>query len=103
MLVPSKHENAVKAKRLEIPGSSDFIQLLPYDSFSRPKHFRNLSRCSASGESLWVAELPESPGSNDAYVNAEIKDGRLLAWSWSCFQVELNLQSGAIENSIFTK
>lgn len=93
----------MKAQQIKIPGSSDFIQLLSYDSFGRPKHFKNLSRCSASGETLWIAELPESPGSNDAYVNARIESGRLFAWSWSCFRVELNLESGAIENSVFTK
>jgi hypothetical protein len=93
----------VKAIRIEIPGSSDFIQLVPYDAFGRPKHFRNLLRCSSSGEHLWVAELPTIPGENDAYVNAEVENGRLLAWSWSCYRIELNLHSGAIENSIFTK
>jgi hypothetical protein len=36
-------------------------------------------------------------------VDAEIRDGRVLAWSWSCFRVELNIESGRIENSIFTK
>jgi hypothetical protein len=93
----------VKARRIEIPGSSDVIELLPYNSSGRPKHFQNLSRCSASGESLWVARLPTIPGDNDAYVDAEIRDGRVLAWSWSCFRVELNIESGRIENSIFTK
>jgi hypothetical protein len=93
----------MKAKRIAISGSSDFIQLIPYDSLGRPKHFKNLSRCSASGETLWIAELPESPGSNDAYVDAQIENGRLIAWSWSCYRVALNLESGAIENSIFTK
>jgi hypothetical protein len=92
-----------KAKRIEIPGSSDFIQLLPYDGLHRPKHFRNLLRCSESGESLWVAELPTGSGDNDAYVNAEVREGRVFAWSWSCYRVELNLDSGTIENSIFTK
>lgn len=81
----------MKALQIKILGSSGVIQLLPYDSFGRPKHFKNLSRCSASGDTLWIAELPESPGSNDAYVNARIENGRLFAWSWSCFQVELNL------------
>jgi hypothetical protein len=93
----------VKTKRIEIPGSSDFIQLLPFDQSARPKHFENLSRCSASGESVWRASLPTIPGDHDAYVDAEIRDGRLFAWSWSCFRVELNIESGRIENSIFTK
>jgi hypothetical protein len=92
----------VTAKRVEIPGSSDFIQLIPYDSFGAPKHFQNLSRCSASGETVWVAELP-TRSDNDAYTNAEIQGEQVVAWSWSCYRVELNLHSGAIEKSVFTK
>jgi hypothetical protein len=92
----------VAAERIEIPGSSDFIQLLPYDSSGAPKQFQNLSRCLASGEKVWVAELP-SRSDNDAYVNVQIEGERVVAWSWSCYRVELNMVSGSIENSTFTK
>jgi len=92
----------VTAKRIEIPGSSDFIQLLPYDILDRPNHFQNLSRCLASGEKVWVDDLP-TLSDIDAYVNAQIEGGRVIAWSWSCYRVELNIALGSIENSTFTK
>ncbi len=89
-------------KRIEIPGSSDFIQLIPYDSLGTPKHFQNLSRCLTSGEEVWVADLP-TRSENDAYVDAQLEGERVIAWSWSCYRVELNISSGCIENSTFTK
>jgi hypothetical protein len=51
---------------------------------------------------MWVAELP-TRSDNDAYVNAQIEAERVIAWSWSCFRVEIDIKSGIIENSTFTK
>jgi len=82
-------------------GSPDFIQLLSYRRTHREKNFQNLSRCSASGEPVWIAKLPTSTG--DAYIDFEIVGQRVIAWSWSCFRVEMNIETGAIESSIFTK
>ena len=90
------------ARKLAIAGSSDFIQLVSYDAVGAPKHFENLSRCAASGETVWVAQLP-TRSEPDAYTNAQIEGTRVVAWSWSCYRVELNIESGSIENSIFTK
>ena len=70
-------------KRIAIPGSSDFIQLVPYDTIGAPKHFENLSRCLASGATVWVAQLP-TRSEPDAYTNAQIEGERVIAWSWSC-------------------
>lgn len=89
-------------KILEVPGSSDFIQLPPFDAPDRPKHFQNLSRCSASKESVWVADLP-TRSEPDAYVDVQVEGNRVIAWSWSCYQVELSVDSGAIEKVVFTK
>jgi len=100
---PLRIENDImKAKIMPVPGSSDFIQLLPYDGLLRPKHFQNLSRCSASGKSLWTAELPTRSDS-DAYVNVQVDGKQVIAWSWSCYRVELSIETGAIENVVFTK
>ncbi len=87
---------------MPVPGSLDFVRLLPYDGLGRPKHFQNLSRCLASGESVWIAELP-TRSEPDSYVEAQIEGNRVIAWSWSCYRVELNIDSGAIEKSFFTK
>jgi hypothetical protein len=51
---------------------------------------------------VWVAKLP-TRSDNDAYVNVQIEGERVVAWSWSCYRVELNMVSGSIENSTFTK
>jgi outer membrane protein assembly factor BamB len=90
-----------KAKRIEIPGSSDFIELNPYDSFGPLTHARNLARHASTGESVWVAELPTSSG--DAYVEALIVNDKVIGWSWSGYRVALNIESGKIETSAFTK
>jgi hypothetical protein len=93
--------DVANAKRIGISGSPDFIQLIAYDSFGAPRQFRNLSRCSTSGESVWIAELPTSSG--DAYVDAAIEGTRVIAWSWSGYRVEMNIESGTIESSEFTR
>ena len=93
----------MKAKRIEIPGSSDFVQLLPFGTPGKPKQFRNLSRYSSSGDPVWTADLPTNVALSDAYVDVALEDGRLFAWSWSCYRVELNIDTGKIETSVFTK
>ena len=99
--LPLSGQGAVKAKKLKIPSSSDFIELLPYNGLGTPRHFQNLSRCSPSGESVWLAELPTN--SVDSYVDIEIEGHRVIAFSWSCYRVEINIDSGAVEKSTFTK
>jgi hypothetical protein len=50
---------------------------------------------------VWQAELPTSE--NDAYMEAEWRDGKLTAFSWSCFAVELDVTTGRIHSRLFTK
>jgi hypothetical protein len=100
-IIPQQMPRPTNVKIMAVPGSSDFIQLLPYDGVGTPKYFQNLSRCSASGESLWIAELP-TRSDGDAHVDAQIEGNRIIAWSWSCYRVELSIDSGAVEKSVFT-
>ncbi len=80
---------------LAIPESLDRVYLFPYDTIGAPRRFRNLSRRTRSGGVLWTAELPSStPNAFDAYVNAEIQDGKFSAHTWSGIEVDIDLDTG---------
>jgi hypothetical protein len=51
---------------------------------------------------VWVADLPDATG-NDAYVAVKFEGGRLVAHSWSCYRVEIDIETGKILSKIFTK
>jgi hypothetical protein len=63
--------------------------------------FQNVLRCNSSGSIVWVAELPEKSG--DVYTYLDWHDQKLRAGSWSCFSVILDIETGKILASVFTK
>ena len=81
---------------LSIPNSEDSIVMLNYK-----QAFQNIFRCSPNGSIVWMAELPEKSG--DVYTNLEWHEQRLRAFSWSCFSVILDVETGKILSSVFTK
>ena len=81
--------------------NSDIILLVPHDQGPMDKPFYNLARYTSNAVLVWTAELPES--GTDSYVDAELKDGKLSANSWSCWFVEININTGKIIKSKFTK
>ena len=81
---------------LSIPNSEDSIVMLNHQ-----QAFQNVLRCSSNGSIVWVAELPEKSG--DVYTNLEWHKQKLRAFSWSCFSVTLDVETGKILSSVFTK
>jgi hypothetical protein len=86
---------------LPISGTNDAIVLLDPDA-CRSGSFRNLLRVSANGSVMWQAELPDRQG-NDAYVAVRWAGAQLLANTWSTYLVRLDVESGRILESTFTK
>jgi hypothetical protein len=73
--------------------------------YYRPDHpygeFRNLVRVRPDGSIVWRAELP---GSDDKYVNAKLAaEGRLSAYSYRGYEVEIDLDTGRIVSKRFSK
>ena len=52
------------------------------------------------GEVRWEAE---TSGSQDAYVSFSVRDGTIQANSWSCYRVDIDVDSGKIVSRVFTK
>jgi hypothetical protein len=98
-------------KILDVPGSTDRILLLRPQREQRPQ--RNLLRCRADGRVVWHAHLPiDVFGSHageaaDAYADAAVQDwlgaAWLSAWSGSSYLVTIDLRSGRLMSSQFTK
>lgn len=86
---------------LTIPHSEDCIVLLAYWKGPEGRAFRNLLRCRQDGSVVWRAELPVL--GSDEYVEAEWTSNGLTAYSGSGFAVHLDLDTGRILSSIFTK
>jgi len=83
-------------KILPIPENTDLIVLL-----SHKISFRNILRCHPNGKIVWLAELPTD--SNDVYTHIDWNGNSLTANSWSCFYVTLDINTGKILSSAFTK
>ena len=81
---------------LPIPNSDDKIVLLRYKLA-----FQNVLRCRSDGSLVWQAELPEAIG--DFYTHIDWSKQGLRANSWSSFSVILDVESGKILSSVFTK
>jgi hypothetical protein len=84
-----------------IRSSDDGLALYHY---YRPDHpygaFQNLVRVRPDGSIVWRAELPES---DDKYVNADLREGRLFSYSYGGYHVEINVDNGRIISKQFSK
>jgi hypothetical protein len=80
-------------------GNNDAIVLL--DPEAATGRFENLIRLSANGAVAWRAALPGS--GDDAYVDVHWEGAELLANSFSCFRVQVDVDSGRIVKRMFTK
>ena len=72
--------------------------------YYRPDHpyggFQNLVRVRPDGSIAWRAELP---GSDDKYVQAKLVEGRVFAYSYGGYDVEIDLETGRIVHRVFSK
>lgn len=86
---------------IAIRSSDDGLALYHY---YRPDHpygpFQNMVRVRPDGSIKWRAELPES---DDKYVSAKLLEGRLTAYSYNGYYVEINVDNGRIISKQFSK
>lgn len=63
---------------------------------------RNLIRTTASGRELWRA-TPPFIGQNDCFTNILFDPHHLKAWTWSCYEVAIDVDTGEVTVLTFTK
>ena len=78
----------------------DHIVLLDYDQASRSRLWANLRRVKSGGDVIWAAS---APGSSDIFTNVDWRDGRLVAWTWQCFMITVDHETGKPIDVLFTK
>lgn len=86
---------------LPIDGGPDCVVLCDPDE-RRGGPFRNLLRLRGDGSVAWQADLPTTSG-DDAYVAVRTSGAQLLATTWSCYRVDIDVESGQILGKVFTK
>lgn len=94
-------EGVPVSKAIPLPNTDDVIVLLEFSHHPR-RSFSNLIRMRPDGSITWHAELPKA-AANDAYVDIELRDGSLVAWSWSGYKAIIAPDSGSIIQKTVTK
>jgi hypothetical protein len=91
---------AVMAPMIEVPGSDDVLELEPgADGLG---YAASISRRCRDGAVAWTA-LPPRGGLQDAWTAVRVSGKEVVANSWSCFQVRLDLDAGRQIARQFTK
>lgn len=90
--------------RIELPNRLGAISLFDWMA-EEVQDGRNLIRTTIDGIELWRAEPPlyREAGQNDCFTQIAWDGEALIAWTWSCFKVEVNLANGAVTTLAFTK
>lgn len=88
------------ATELPIPDSTDVLVL--DQSFSPSGHFASISRRAADGEVVWIVQPPVR-STGDAWVAVRIEGTSVLANTYSCYLVALDLVTGEELSRKFTK
>lgn len=83
-----------------LPARQGCIALL--DPMKRPRQsFANLIRCSPLGSVIWQADPPTS--FNESYVEFDLSDDAIIAWSWSGYRLIVGIERGEILSKKFGK
>ena len=83
-----------------LPCGDDHIVLLDYYQASQSKLWANLRRVNSAGTLVWAAS---APGSSDIFTDIAWRDGHLVAWTWECFMITVDQETGKPVDVIFTK
>jgi hypothetical protein len=54
----------------------------------------------STGEVVWAAFTPSS---SDIFTDVEWRDGHLVAWTWECFVITVDQDTGRPVEVLFTK
>ena len=83
-----------------LPCGDDHIVLLDYHEASQSKVWANLRRVRSTGDIVWAASTPSS---SDIFTDVDWRDGRLVAWTWECFIITVDQETGRPVEVTFTK
>jgi hypothetical protein len=67
-----------------------------------PTKFANLIRIRSDGSIVWQAPLPDVAG-NDSFVEFRWDCGRLVAHTWSGYQMVISVDDGSVASAEFVK
>ncbi|HEX6524155.1 MAG TPA: hypothetical protein VF070_29765 [Streptosporangiaceae bacterium] len=85
---------------IAIPGSEDVLELAPTaDGFG---YTASVTRRRRDGCAVWTA-LPPRTEMDDAWTAVRVDGRQVVANSWSCSEVHLDLDTGAEITRLFTK
>jgi len=85
---------------MPIPDSDDTLDLAPTDDGLG--YAASITRRGADGSVRWTAIPPEGTR-QDAWMAVRLEGARVIADSWSCYLVELDLETGSEVARTFTK
>jgi hypothetical protein len=88
------------SQTLAINGSTDVLAL--EDAPGVPGSYGSISRLRADGSPAWTVAPPTNE-SEDAWTAVQIDRNVVLANSWSCLAVTIDLDTGAERARSFTK
>ena len=87
---------------INLPAADGSIVL--YDWMRPGKHsarnIENLVREDASGNTVWSAKLPQE-GPSDSFTNVRLEGDKLIAWTWSCWMVSVDIETGVVTRISF--
>jgi hypothetical protein len=86
-------------EEIPVPGSDDRILLAARTTTSDGSG--NLFRLRPDGSEVWRLAAPEGVG--DSWTAVRIEGDAVVANSWSCYLVSIDLTSGEERRRIFTK
>lgn len=85
---------------MPIPESEDILDLAPTEDGMG--YARSITRRGSDGSDRWTAFPPEG-GRQDAWTTVRLEGPRVIANSWSCYLVHLDLDTGHEIVRTFTK
>ncbi|HVJ16859.1 MAG TPA: hypothetical protein VM686_15570 [Polyangiaceae bacterium] len=90
-----------------VPGTTDVIVLLeheagPRNAFGDVVTWPNLVRVARPGSIVWRAEPRQEPG-QDRWIAVDFDGEALVASTWSCWRCTLDVETGRVLRSEFTK
>ena len=85
---------------LPLPGGARCVIVLDRFPPIRPKAFQNLFCIERDGTVVWTAKLYDV---HDSFVDAELGEEGLIAYTSSCFRVTMNPETGQVISDEFVK
>lgn len=98
-----KPENKIIESVLPLYGTDDcIVHFTIHKGYENISKIRNICRCNAYGEIIWMAQLPDTIG-DDYFLSVGWADGELWARTWSTYFVIFYKRSGIIKKKVLTK